>query len=259
MTDQILMARDGAIATVTINNPDRLNAISMAMWARIGEVMSALSAEDDLRCIVVRGAGGKAFAAGADISNFETERGTPEQAAKYHATINLAMEATLECRHPVVALIDGVCVGGGLEFAAACDIRICGEGSRFGVPIKWLGVTMNYGELKCLLDLVGPAVAREILLEGDVFGAQRAKEMGLVNRIVADDKVEEEAYATAGRIAAGAPLAARWNKKFIRRLLDPRPLTPEEDAESYAAMDTEDYKIGVEAFLAKRRPEFKGR
>jgi len=259
MTDNILMKRDGAIATVTINNPDRLNAISMAMWARIGEVMTALSAEDDLRCIVVRGAGGKAFAAGADISNFETERGTPEQAAKYHATINLAMEATLECRHPVVALIEGVCVGGGLEFAAACDIRICGEGSRFGVPIKWLGLTMNYGELKCLLDLVGPAVAREILLEGDVFGAQRAKEMGLVNRVVADGAVEEEAYAAAGRIAEGAPLAARWNKKFVRRLLDPRPLTPEEDAESYAAMDTEDYKIGVEAFLAKRRPKFKGR
>jgi len=259
MTDKILTERDGAIATVTINNPTRLNAISMAMWARLGEVMSALAAEEDLRCIVVRGAGGKAFAAGADISNFQTERGTPEQAAKYHRTINVAMDATLQCRHPVVALIEGVCVGGGLEFAAACDIRICGESSRFGVPIKWLGLTMNYGELKCLLDLVGPAVAREILLEGEVFGAARAKEMGLVNRVVPDAEVEREAYAAAQRIAEGAPLAARWNKKFIRRLLDPRPLTPEEDAESYAAMATEDYRIGVEAFLAKRRPKFKGR
>ena len=259
MTDKILMRRDGEIATVTINNPKRLNAISMAMWERIGEVMSDLSAEDALRCVVVRGAGGKAFAAGADISNFKTERGTPEQAAEYHRTINLAMDATLQCRHPVVALIEGVCVGGGLEFAAACDIRICGESSRFGVPIKWLGVTMNYGELKCLLDIVSPAVAREILLEGDVFDAARAKGMGLVNRVVPDGEVEQEAYAAARRIAEGAPLAARWNKKFIRRLLDPRPLTPDEDAESYAAMATEDYRIGVEAFLAKRKPKFKGR
>jgi enoyl-CoA hydratase len=259
MTGQILTERDGHIATVILDNRDKLNALTMAMWQQVGDVMATLSGDDSLRCIVMRGAGEKAFAAGADISNFETERGSPEQAAKYHQAVDTAMNATLECRHPVVALVNGACVGGGLELACTCDMRICGESSRFGVPIKWLGVTMNYGELKAVLDLVGPAAAREVLLEGEVFGAVRAKELGLVNRIVPDDKVEEEAYATAQRIAAGAPLAARWNKKFIRRLLDPRPLTPEENAESYAAMGTEDYKIGVEAFLAKKKPEFKGR
>lgn len=259
MAAEIHVRRDNYIATVILDNQSKLNALNMAMWRQVADVMNALSAEDDLRCIVMRGAGNKAFAAGADISSFENERATPKQAALYHETIDAAMRATLECRHPVVAMIGGVCIGGGLELASTCDIRICGEGSRFGVPIKWLGVTMNYGELKCLLQLVGPAAAREILLEGEIFGAGRAREMGLVNRIVPDDQVEAEAYATAERIAAGAPLAARWNKKFIRRLLDPRPLSREELAESYAAMETEDFKIGVEAFLAKKRPVFVGR
>jgi enoyl-CoA hydratase/carnithine racemase len=169
------------------------------------------------------------------------------------------MQAVLDCRHPTVALIKGACVGGGLEVAACCDIRICGESSRFGVPINRLGLVMAYGELGKLMALVGRATTLEILLEGRVFGAAEAKDKGLVNRVVPDDKVEEEAYATARRIAEGAPLVARWHKKFTRRLLDPKRLSQAEWNEGFACYDTEDFKTGVQAFLEKKNPTFKGR
>ena len=257
--ESVLLARDGAIATVTLNKPERLNALDKGMWRALGEIFARLDADESLRCVIVRGAGEKAFAAGADIAEFATERQDVAQARAYDGAAKGAMDAVAHCRHPVVAMIRGACVGGGLELAAVCDLRICGESSRFGVPVKNLGLVVAYGELKGLIDLVGRAVALEIVLEGRVFGAQEAKEKGLVNRVVPDDKVEEEALATARRIAEGAPLVARWHKKFARRLADPRPLTPEEYDESFACFGTEDFRSGYRAFLAKRKPEFRGK
>jgi enoyl-CoA hydratase/carnithine racemase len=259
MADTILMQREGPMATVVLNRPEKLNALTKPMWQRLGEVISALSAEDDIRCIVLRGAGDKAFAPGNDISEFEHERANVEQARAYGATMHRTLAALEHCRHPLVAMIKGVCVGGGLEIAANCDLRICGESSRFGAPINKLGLVMAHAELRGLLELVGRATALEILLEGRVFDAQEAKEKGLVTRVVPDDKVEEEAYATARRIADGAPLVARWHKKFAGRLADPRPLTEAEIDEGYACFGTEDFRIGYRAFLDKSKPEFKGR
>jgi len=258
MPDTVMVARQGDIATVALNNPERLNALSRPMWERLDAVIAELSADDSLRCVVIRGAGTQAFAAGADIAEFERERANVEQAREYGHAIERTLRGLARCRHPVVALIHGACVGGGLEIACMCDLRICGESSRFGVPVKNLGLVMAYGELQGLIELCGKAVALEIALEGHVFGAAEAKEKGLVNRVVPDDKVEEEAYATARRIAEGAPLVARWHKKFINRLMDPKPLTPEEYDESFACFGTEDYRIGRDTFLAKKRPEFKG-
>jgi len=257
--DPVLVTRDGAIATVALNNPERLNALNRAMWARLGDVMRELSADDALRCIVVRGAGDKAFAAGADISEFHSERANARQAKKYGEDIAISMRALAECRHPVVALIQGACVGGGLLVASQADIRICGEASRFGVPVKNLGLVEAYDELAGMMRVAGRAATLEILLEGRIWNAREAYEKGLVNRVVADDKVVDEAYATARRIAEGAPLAARWHKKFVRRLSDPRPLTEAELDESYACFDTEDFNEGVAAFLGKRKPRFKGK
>jgi enoyl-CoA hydratase len=258
MTDPILVARDGAIATVALNNPGRLNALNRAMWAQLGEAMRELSADERLRCVVVRGAGEKAFAAGADIAEFATERADALQAKAYGHLIHETMQAVGRCRHPTVAMIQGACVGGGLEIAAMCDLRVCGQSSRFGIPVNKLGLTMAYGELMGLLALVGRAVALEILLEGRVFDADEAYRKGLVNRVVPDGKVEEEAFATARRIADGAPLVNRWHKQFIARLAFAAQVSPEEWDEGFACFDTADYKEGVAAFLAKRKPDFRG-
>lgn len=257
-SESILVQRDGGIATVVLNRPDKLNALTKPMWQRLGAVFGELSEEDTLRCIVIRGAGTKSFAPGNDISEFENERSTVEQARAYGRIMHATIDAIASCRHPVVAMIHGICVGGGLEIAGLADIRICGESSRFGVPIKNLGLVMAYGEMQALIDLAGKATALEILLEGRVFGAAEAKNKGLVTRVVPDDKVEEEALAAAARIAEGAPLVARWHKKFARRLADSRPLTDAEYDEGFACFGTRDFRIGYQAFLGKKKPEFTG-
>lgn len=259
MAEPILVTRDGAIATVALNNPERLNALNKAMWARLGEVMRELSADDGLRCVVVRGAGEKAFAAGADIAEFAVERADSKQAKPYGNLIHETMQAVARCRHPTVAMIRGACVGGGLEIAAMCDLRIAGQSSRFGIPVNKLGLTMAYGELAGLLALAGKAVALEILLEGRVFDAEEAYRKGLVNRVVPDSQVEAEACAAARRIADGAPLVNRWHKQFIARLAVAAQIPSAEWDEGFACFDTEDYKEGVAAFLAKRKPGFKGK
>ncbi len=259
MSELILVQRDGAIATVVLNRPEKLNALTRPMWRGLGEAITQLSADDSLRCIVLRGAGERAFSPGNDIGEFAAERANKAQAHEYGAVMHATAQALEQCRHPVVAQIHGICVGGGLEIAAFADIRICGESSRFGAPIKNLGLVMAYAEMAPLVRLVGSAVALEILLEGRIFDAAEAKEKGIVNRVVPDAEVASEARAAAQRIADGAPLAARWHKKFARRLADPRPLTDAERDECFDCFDSEDFRIGYAAFLAKRKPEFTGR
>lgn len=258
-SDPILLSRDGPIATVTLNNPGKLNALTKAMWTDLGKTMRLLSNNDALRCVVLRGAGDKAFAAGADIAEFATERANARQAKLYGEVIHGTMQAVAQCRHPTVAMIQGACVGGGLEIAAMCDMRVCGTSSQFGVPVNKLGLTMAYGELAGLLALVGRAVTLEILLEGRVFDAEEAFRKRLVNRVVADDQVEAESYALAQRIAAGAPLVARWHKQFIERLTVNANIPAEEWDVGFACFDTDDYRTGVQAFLDKTKPKFEGR
>jgi len=252
-------AGDPRIVTVVLNRPEKLNAVSGEMWALLGEAMRALDAEENIGCIVLRGAGDKAFGPGADISEFETTRKTARMAIAYGKTMHATLRAVTECRHPTVALIHGLCVGGSLEIASMCDMRIAGEGARFGVPINRIGVIMAYPELSGLIDLVGRATALEILLEARVFGAAEAKDKRLVNRVVPDAKVDEEAYLAAARIASGAPLSNRWHKKFARRLKSAKPLTRAEYLEGFANCGTKDYLEGYRAFLEKRRPRFEGR
>jgi len=259
MTDPILMQREGDIVTVVLNRPERMNALDKAMWMRLGAVMRELDADESLRCIVLRGAGGKAFAAGADISEFANERANAAQAQRYGEDVAGTMRALAECRQPTLALIEGACVGGGLLIASQCDLRLCNESARFGVPVKNLGLTEAYDELQGMMRVIGPAASLEILLEGRIWGAPEAYEKGLVSRVMPDAEVVKETYAAARRIADGAPLVARWHKKFIRRLADPRPLSAEEHAESYACFDTEDFRAGYRAFLQKKKPRFTGR
>ena len=259
MAAGVLVERDGAQAWVTLNQPARLNAVNNAMWRCLGEVFGELDADPGLRCVVLAGAGEKAFSVGADISEFEENRSTAAKARLYAKRTHAAMTRIVGCRHPVVAKIRGLCVGGGLELALTADLRIAGASARFGIPVKRLGLVVAYSELEPLLQLVGPANALEILLEGRIFGADEALRMGLINRVVPDAELDAELEATVGRIAEGAPLAARWHKKFTRRLLQPAPLTPDELDESYHCFDTEDFRTGYQAFLAKTKPEFEGR
>lgn len=258
---EILVERNGGVATVTLSNPGKLNAITVAMWRELKRVMDALSADDALRCMVLRGAGNEAFAAGADIAEFATERDNVVQGRRYHREyVHGALKAVGECRHPTVAMIHGTCAGGGLEIACMCDLRIAGRSGRFGVPINRLGFAIAYDELAALLPLTGRAVALEILVEGRMWDAAEALQKGLVTRVVPDSDLEQEAYAAARRIADGAPLVNRWHKRFARRLTpQPAPLTESEIAENFAYFATEDYRIGMQAFAAKKRPQFEGR
>ena len=259
MSGSVTYKKDGAIATVVIENEGRLNALSLPMWRQLRAAFEELSHDrDQTRCIVLRGAG-EAFASGADIAEFERERYDVQSARAYGKAIHPALVSISECPHPVVSMIHGPCVGGGLEIASRTDIRIAGESARFGVPVNRLGLVVAYAELKALLDIVGPAVAMEMLLEGKIVGAKEAASMRLVNRVVPDSKLEAEVYESAKRIADGAPLAARWHKKFVRRLLEPKPLREDELEESFDCFGSEDFQIGYRAFLEKKKPQFKGR
>ena len=254
------VTRDGDIATVALNNPGKLNALTIAMWRDLARAVRELSADDALRCIVLRGAGDEAFAAGADLAEFVTERATLAQAKTYHHDyVNGVLKAVGECRHPTVAMIQGPCVGGGLEIACNCDLRIAGASARFGVPINRLGFAIAYDELAGLLALAGRAVAAEILLEGRVWGAEEAFAKGLLTRVVPDAEVEREAYATARRIADGAPLVARWHKQFIRRLtVAAAPVSAAESDANFEYLKTDDYRAGIDAFINKKKPKFTG-
>ena len=259
MSDSVLLQRDGGIATITLNRPDKRNALTLEMWESLGALIAELEADDGLRCLILRGAGEEAFAAGADIAEFPTLRASAAQAKAYAERMEPALEGLKRCRHPSIAMILGACSGGGLELAALCDLRICGAGARLGIPINRLGHALPYPGLKALVALIGRAGAAELLLEGRVLSAEEALARGLVQRVLPDAEVEAEVLATAARIAAGAPVAARIHKACLERLDDPRPLTPEEADAPYAACDSADYREGVAAFMEKRRPRFEGR
>jgi enoyl-CoA hydratase len=246
------------IATVRMDGPERHNVLGVGGWRTLQVAFEELSDRDDVACVAVCGTGGRAFSAGSDIGRFADERETLDDVRAYSAAIGSALVAVQACKHPTVAIIEGICVGGGLEIAACCDLRVCGESSRFGAPINQLGLTMSYDELEPLVRLLGPSPVLELLLSGELIGADRARTVGLVNRVHADGTVVEHGYGLAARIAAGAPLVNRWHKRFVRRLLDLTPVSQEEREEAHAAFATADYREGRLAFLEKREPRFRG-
>lgn len=256
--DIIRLDRNGVIATLVINNPEKRNALNLDAWRRLGEVTAELEADDDLRCVLVTGEG-EHFAAGADISEFPEKRMSADQAETYGKVVADALHAFANLRHPTIAVIRGACTGGGLEIACCCDMRLAAEGSRFGIPINRLGHAFAYPEMAAALAIVPPAVVMELLLEGRILDTDEAYAKGLLTRVVPAEQLDDEAETVAWRVAQGAPLAARGSKKVLRRLLNPEPITPEELKSSYDLCDSEDYKEGVRAFLAKEKPAFKAR
>ena len=250
--------REGGIALLTIDRPAKRNALDLGMWTALGDAMEALSADLALRCVVIRGAGEEAFSAGADITAFETERGTPEREAVYAKEISRGFQSIRRCVHPVVAACRGWTMGGGCGIATMADFRIGGPATRMGIPARNLSLFYHYGELEPLLHSVGYWVACELLIEGRVLDGEEAHRKGLLTRLVPDHQVLEEAMALARRIAEGAPLANRFHKAALQRLGEPRPLT---EAELSAANDfayTEDFREATRAFIEKRKPVWRG-
>lgn len=250
----------GESALVVLDAPGRLNAISESMWQSLARIFETIAATPEPRVVVVRGAG-RNFAAGADIDEFERVRGDPASGRRYHLeTIANALAAISGCPVPVIAAIEGVCVGGGLEVALACDLRIAAAGARIGAPVGRLGFPFALPELVPLLRLVGPGVAAELLLEGRLLDADEAAARGLVTRAVPVDRFEAEVHDCVTRVTAGSPRSARENKANIRRLTATGGAYTEHELDaSFAFLESDDYREGVAAFRAKRPARFTGR
>ncbi|MDR0736928.1 MAG: enoyl-CoA hydratase/isomerase family protein [Zoogloeaceae bacterium] len=258
MNTLIQYRQEDGRATVTLDNPEKLNAVNFAMWRELRRVIEAASDDENVRCVVLCGAG-EHFAAGGDLGEFLTLRATLEQALAYHEEVAGALAAIRHCQHPTLAMIRGACIGGGLEIAACCDIRICDASARFGAPINKLGFSMYPGEMAGLLDLAGRATVAEILLEARILDAEEAARKNLVSRVVAPEDLRPEVDAAVRRILAGAPRVASWHKHWMRRLAHDAPLTNEEKIAAFAFLDTEDYREGLSAFMEKRKPRFTGK
>ena len=248
----------GVVATIVLNRPQKHNAVTLEMWQKIPLIINALSDDDGLRCIVLRGSGTRAFSSGCDIAEFSEVRSNREEGISYGRAMQEALHALYACRHPLIAQVHGLCLGAGVELLAVCDIRICGASSTFGIPAKNLGLVLSHAELQPILQLVGPGTLMEMLLEGRIFSAKEALAKGLVSRVERDEKVGEETEASVRRIISGAPLAARWHKKFVRRLTGIERLSPKEYLESFECYDTKDYASGRSAFFNREIPQFTG-
>ena len=244
------------LATVRLNRPDKRNALTLAMWRDLEQAFQQLERDDALRCIVVRGAGGN-FAAGADLSEFPTLRATADQAESYGKQMVAALTAIRDCRHPTVAAIEGLCVGGGLEISLMCDLRLATPDSRFGIPIQKVGVAMPYPELAILTQMLGRPTMLALLLEGQLHDAAWAERHGLLTRIATD--LEGDLSAAVGRILGGSPVSHRHHKHYTRRAVDMLQALDRADVRrSYAAAETADYREGIAAFLDRRTPKFPG-
>jgi len=258
---KILAGVRDRVGYLVINNPERHNAISLAMYRAGAELVSAMAADPEARLLVIRGAGGKAFASGADISKFEQERSTAEDVDIYAAASKSFSDAVFHFPKPTIAVIQGYCIGGGMGLAVACDMRLCEDKSRFAVPAAKLGLGYGYEGIRRLANLVGPSMVKEIFYTARQFSAAEAYEMGLVNRVLAPHMLAAFADDYARRIADNAPMTIESVKAITQALqgheadLDLAGL----DDMVKACFDSADYIEGRRAFMEKRKPEFQGK
>lgn len=260
-TDKMIAHKDGAIGWITFNNPERRNAVSMAMWEALGEIVRAYEEDAAIRVIVLKGAGDKAFVSGADISEFEEKRSSPETTKIYNQASGKANETLMRAGKPTIAMIRGFCIGGGVSVALSCDMRIAAEDAKFGVPAARLGLGYEAGGVRKLMAVVGPSYAKEIFFTARQFSAAEALAMGLINRVVGDAQLEAYVRNYAETIAANAPLTVASIKTIVAELAKDESvrdmaLCQEVVDRCFASAD---YVEGRTAFMAKRKPLFKGR
>ena len=258
-TDRIIARREGGVATLVFNNPEKHNALSLEMWAGIREALVAFDADPEVRVIVLRGAGGKAFISGADISQFEERRSTASKAADYSAITDRAWLALAESPKPVIAAIEGFCIGGGLAVAMKADIRIATAGSVFGVPAARLGIAYPTGAIRDLVNLVGPSEAKWILFTGRQIDEATAHRIGIVNEVVEVGQLDEAVQALTGTLIGNAPLSLRASKATIDQIAGDR-VDPKRLAElATDCIESADFAEGRRAFMEKRKPRFAGK
>jgi enoyl-CoA hydratase len=260
-TDKMLSRKESGVGYVIFNNPERHNAVSLDMWAATTDILESFRNDPAVRVVVVTGAGGKAFVSGADISKFESERSSTDAVAHYNVTVGKANATVAEFPKPTIAMIKGYCIGGGLGLALCCDMRIASDNSKFGVPAAKLGLGYAYPGLKRLVDVVGPAFAKEIFFTGRQFDATEAREMGLVNRIVKPDDLETYVKGYADTIAGNAPLTLKSVKFIVGEVVkdeSQRDLVRANELVE-ACFTSQDYTEGRTAFMEKRKPVFKGK
>jgi enoyl-CoA hydratase len=259
-SDKMLSRREGQVGYVIFNNPERHNAVSLEMWTTTSEILVGFARDPEVRVVVVTGAGGKAFVSGADVSKFESERASQDATKIYNAAVERANLGIYEFPKPTIAMIRGYCIGGGVGLAACCDLRIASDNSRFAVPAAKLGLGYSFGGLKRLIDIVGPAFAKEIFFTARQFDAEEARTMGFVNRIVPASDLEDYVKSYAETIAANAPLTVKAAKYIANEVMkdeSKRDLArcAELVEQCFASRD---YTEGRRAFMEKRKPEFTG-
>ena len=258
---KLVVEKTGTTGRIIFSNEERMNAMTLGMWQSLPEALQQFDRDPDVRVIVLQGAGTRAFVSGADISEFENLRNAKEQQDLYDLAVNVALQAPVECSNPVIASIRGICIGGGLGLAAACDLRVCSDQSIFRMPAARLGLGYDAQGVKKFVDILGMANAMEIFVTARKFGAADALRMGFVSRVCAEHELDEAVGEFAEMISQNAPLTVRASKFSIKQMV----LQPDEQdmatAEKMVAdcFASDDFKEGRRAFMEKRLPRFQGR
>ena len=259
-TDKMLSRKEGGVGTLIFNNPERHNAVSLEMWQAASAILADFAADKDMRVVVLTGAGGKAFVSGADISKFESERSSKEAVERYNAAVDKAYTAVYEFPKPTIAMIRGYCIGGGVGLALCCDLRICSDNSKFGVPAAKLGLGYGFTGIKKLVDVVGPSFAKEIFFTARQFTAAEALQMGLVNRVLPVEELDKYVKDYADTISGNAPLTVNSVKYIVGQVVKDESQRDMKKCADLVAQcfASSDYIEGRKAFMEKRKPQFTG-